>query len=272
MRLGQLARKVSVHSSEIVGFLGSKNIIVEEAGNNARISDEHAKLVFERFAPNLLVAPLVEVVEEISEPMLEVTAPVIEELKLESIEPSVEVETDIIQASHEIVDEARGDDELPDLIKASKMELKGLTVLGKIELPGAKKKEISADELAVSELPASELPVPEIVNSPEIPSRPVVPARQKKDFRENRRTSERPRKNPVALKREREEKEAEERRMEEAIRQKEKRTQYYQSRVKPSVPTKAARIIDEPLYHSSETPVRDQPKTIWGKFLRWLTT
>jgi hypothetical protein len=268
MRLGQLARKVSVHSSEIVEFLGSKNIIVEVGGNNARISDEHSKLVYERFAPELLVAPTVELIEEISGAMPEVTAPVVvEEINLESIESSIEVPADNIEAGQEVVEDAIGEDFLPDVIKAQKMELRGLTVLGKIELPDTKRKEIPADESAISESTA-----PELVNSPEVSSRPVTPARQKKDFREIRKTSERPRKNPVALKREREAKEAEDRLREEAIRQKEKRTQYYQSRVKPSVPTKAARIIDEPLYHSSETSIPEQPKTFWGKFLRWLTT
>jgi hypothetical protein len=160
------------------------------------------------------------------------------------------------------------EDELPDVIKAPKMELKGLTVLGKIELPGAKKKETPVEETPAPE-PAATEPEP----SAEPPRTAAIPpVRRKNNYRENNKTSERPRKNPVALKREREAREAEERRKEESTRQKEKRTQYYQNRVKPSVPTKAARMIDEPLYHSSETPVRDQPKSIWGKFLRWLTT
>lgn len=277
MRLGQLARKVSVHASEIIEFLGSKNITIEEPGNNARISDEAAKLVYERFAPELLVEPVAEVIEVVAAPLVVTTVPVEEEIKPESIQAGIPAVVDDVAEGEEKAEEILGEDVLPDVIKAPKVELKGLTVLGKIELPGAKKKEISAEETPVQDAPAtdsavSELTPPEAKSVPSVQLRPHAPARQKGNYRDNRNTPERPRKNPIALKREREAREEEERRKQEAVKEKEKRTLYYQNRVKPSVPTKAARIIDEPLYHSSEAPVRDQPKTVWGRFLRWLTT
>jgi hypothetical protein len=263
MRLGQLARKVSVRPSEIVEFLASKNITIE-GGGNERISDEHVIMVYERFAPGFL-EPESEPVQEfnVSEPVVPET--IVDEAKSDTVAESTTFDNTTATPLQQEEDKgdletAGNNDTLPDVIKAPKLELKGLTVLGKVELPSPKKKETPAEETAEKEVRPSET------------FSQTTPAKPRNSFKENRKSPERSRKNPVALKREREAREAEERKKEEAIRLKEQRTQYYYNRVKPSVPTKAARIIDEPLQHAAESPVRERPKTLWGRFLRWLTT
>jgi hypothetical protein len=258
MRLGQLARKISIHPSEIVAFLAKQNITIED-GNNSRISDDNVRLIFERFAPEQLVSATgavsenSEIVDVIPEPITEVTPPV-------HVEEPVAVEEALMEVKT-ATDESQ-EESLPDTIKAPKVELKGLTVLGKIELPLPKKKEEEIDEVQ-----GPEAPEPAVVSA----ASPAVTPRRKPATRDNIR-NERPRKNPIALQREREAREAEERKKEEAVRLKEQRTQYYQNRVKPSVPTKAVRIVDEPLHHSTEAIPREKPKTLFGKLLRWLTT
>jgi hypothetical protein len=213
--------------------------------------------VYEKFAPHLANVVVEEMPEREAIPEVQ---PVEADTKEETL-----VSTPVTELSEEVAAESPA--ELPEVIKAPKVELKGLTVLGKIDLPTPKPKE-NAPAATVTEPsaePLTEKPVESPVGKQNRPQRGEKP-------RESQR-QERPRKNPVALNREREAKEAEERRKAEAIKLKEKKTLYYQNRVKPSVPTKAVRLIDEPLVHADEnTMKKDPPKTWIGKFLRWLTT
>ena len=139
-----------------------------------------------------------------------------------------------------------------EVIKASKIELSGLKVLGKIDLPDSKKKQ--SETLQEN----SETEQPREFN------------------REKRRPSynknQRPQKNPIALQREREALAAQKKREEELQLQKEKRTQNYLKKVKPHQPTKAAKLIREEAEEMSAAELAEPPKTLWGKFVRWLTT
>src|SRR5687767_2505174 len=53
MRLGQLARKLTLRQIEIVDFLASQNIQIED-GSNTRLEDQHADLVIAHFAPHMV--------------------------------------------------------------------------------------------------------------------------------------------------------------------------------------------------------------------------
>ena len=53
MRLGQLARKIAIAPSDIVEFLGSRNIQTEE-GTNTKLSDDEVRLITENLAPEKL--------------------------------------------------------------------------------------------------------------------------------------------------------------------------------------------------------------------------
>lgn len=64
--------------------------------------------------------------------------------------------------------------------------------------------------------------------------------------------------------------EAERKKKEKAEREKERRTSHYYSKVR-SVPTKAVRKVEEQTV-VEEIDTKEPPKTIFGKFLRWLTT
>src|SRR5689334_19628909 len=115
MRLGQLARKLSLRPAQIVEFLSQHNIQIED-NSNTRIEDQHAELVVNHFAPGTF-----QQVELADEP--EETAP-------------VEAELPVI-----VTDSSEQTTIEPEVIRVQKIELSGLKVLGKIELPEPKKKE-----------------------------------------------------------------------------------------------------------------------------------
>jgi hypothetical protein len=240
MRLGQLARKLAVKQNELVDFLAQKNIHIGNGGNT-KIEEAHLALLIEKFAP----AGLELSASEISEP------DVIEESqKPADSQPIFDV------AANEDPSPATSnvEDEKIELIKAPKIELSGLKVLGKIELPELKKKEPAAES-------------PEGLEPPE--------RKPRRDFNQPRkeRNQSRSTKNPIATERERQAREEENKRKEQAALEKEKKTLRYMKKMNAVQPTKAVRTFHE----REETvqaapPPRPEPKTAWGKFLRWLNT
>jgi hypothetical protein len=132
---------------------------------------------------------------------------------------------------------------VPEVIKAPKVELQGLKVLGKIDLPEPKKKE--GTEQTAENRPARE--------------------RREKKFFERREKH-----NPIALQREREEREAEQKRQEKLKAEKELKTKRYLNKVKPQT-AKPVRLLREDVEEMrfEEEP---QPKSMLGRFWKWLRT
>jgi hypothetical protein len=244
MRLGQLARKVAVHPSEIVKFLAKKGVVIDE-GTNTRITDSNTESIIREYAPHLIVpeSRSERVIEDIQAPEANSTE-IIPESEIEiPIAPVLENEQSTVESN-----------ETTEIIKAAKIELKGLKVVGKIDLPDPKKKE-TTEEILTSE---AELPAPKLTQRN--PKRDVP-----------KQYSGKPNKNPVALERERLEKEAEEKKIRKVEEERERRKNFYAKRVKPSAPTKAFRIIDDPVSTIEEEP-KEPPKGLLGRFLHWLTS
>jgi hypothetical protein len=257
MRLGQLSRKVSVRPAEIVSFLSGRGFSVLD-NTNTRVPDDAARMVFTHFAPHLKFEETAEEVmeETISEAEPEPASPAVFPVESES-QPVAESIDEQQSANAEDSDVAE-ESELPQLIKAPKTELQGLKVVGKIELPQPKKKE-SAPAADNQELTMANV---DAKRKGEHPRRPQ---------NNNQGSTSRPRKNPIATQREREARESEEKRKAELEKEKEKRTQYYMQRVKPAAPARRAALVDEPLSQlKDEAP--DEPKSLWGKFVKWLTS
>ncbi len=276
MRLGQLARKLAIIPAEIVDFLATNNIRIDE-NTNTRLEHEQLIQVVKHFAPARI--------EEFTTPAIDETQDIVEEpvlqekpvLQIETVIPEV-IEPEPVLTTPDILQEMAVTDErnvIPDVeqeqkievIKAPKVELAGLKVLGKIELPQPKKKEPK---------PETETESPEqTATTPDAESKSFSHTRkegrrkshpksdQSSDYR-----NKRPRKNPVALQREREAYEAELKREADAKAEKERRTLYYQQRVKASVPTKPARLIDEPVMEMTGD-LSKAPTTWLGKFWKW---
>ncbi len=231
MRLGQLARKLEVRPHQIAEFLANQNIELT-SGTNSRISQEHVELVVGFFSPGKLIEDSSEEAEEITpENNPEASEVISTEVTLEPLSESV-VENPV---------------EKVDVIKAPKIELSGLKVLGKIELPEKVKKETD---------------------------QPAGNTEAQKDVRKERRSRELKRNtaNPIALQRQQEAREAKKKKEEENRLRKERRTQNYLKKVKAPQPTKAARIFKEDTQEMSASELQEPPKSIWGKLMKWLTS
>ena len=242
MRLGQLARKIGVRPGEMIEFLAEHNIQIEE-GSNTKLEDTHLSLLLDRFDPD---SKKNKDFEESPQPETVVTAN-------EGLDESgTFLEKSEPEDSNKPIS---AEEEKGEVIKAPKVVLSGLKVLGKIELPEPKKKqpEVSPDSEGVSESP-------KVFNEVRRASNFKKPA-----------TNQRPSKNPIALKREREELETKEKHELEARLEKEKRTQNYLKKVKSFQPSKAARLINEPTMEMSAAELAEQPKTWWGKFIKWVS-
>ncbi|RAW00100.1 hypothetical protein [Pseudochryseolinea flava] len=270
MRLGQLARKLAIPPSDITDFLATQGAAPLE-GANTRLSDEQLSIVLQRFAPNgfnetniniddtLLSQPSESPQENFSNHHEDQSEEIISNAPapMSADEPLAVVTETTATSDSDVESEGK-----IETIKAQKVSLSGLKVLGKIELPEPKKK---VQEVQPEDSEASSEDKPTENNRP--PYEKKRPHHFKKDRREQR-----PTKNPVALAREREARAAEDKRKEDEKRRKELRTLNYQKRVKPAAPTKAARLIDEDVVGMSSADLKPEPKTWLGKFWRWFTT
>lgn len=249
MRLAQLARKLSVKPAEIVEFLAAEAISIENNAN-ARMEEDHVRQVVTHFAPHLLEVQIEELAHEedeaIPEPEPEIKLAVVSEEAV--AEPSVEEDVPL--------PENEETESLPDIIRAPKIELSGLKVLGKIELPEKKKKEESTE-------------VQEQNGEEKVGTEGGVPARKPRREKE-RRPERRVVKNPLEAAREREQKAAEEKRKLERERKKELRTQNYLKKVQTGAPVKKvkadATFVPKPVIQKLE------PTSLWGRFVKWLTS
>lgn len=244
MRLGQLARKLGLSPNAVVEHLNAKGVQVDQDANT-RVSDDAVRFVVAHFAPARLEEffKVAKQPEQVEQPTPEVIAEPVNEIE-ELVVPEVEAISD---ASDPVADPT-------EVIRAPKVELQGLKVVGKIELPQPKKK-------AESEQPATE-------GEQHQPTQEFRGQRKPSPYQQR---EQRPWKNPLEQKRKREEAEAEKKRQQAAEDAKAKRTQNYLKRVK-SVPTKAVRRLEEEVVVESEVDTAPPPKTVWGKFVRWLTT
>ncbi|MBM3178197.1 MAG: hypothetical protein FJZ78_09340 [Bacteroidetes bacterium] len=226
MRLGQLARKLDISPGDIEDFL-EKYDLLTDGGTNARLSDDLVRKVVATLAPHRLsdFSGDLEKDEPLPPPAPSIDRPVeIESSPAEPVTP-----------------------ELPDTIKAPKIDLPGLKILGKIELPEPPKK----------------------------PEKEIQPAEQlsveghRKSYRDRPR-EQRPWRNPMEEKRKREAKELERQKQEELRLKKEQRTMaYFNKQSKPKSSEKPRKKQKSEATSISAPP--KPPKTVFGKIWRWLT-
>lgn len=236
MRLAQLARKLAVRPADIAAFLEGNNIDVEN-GSNFRLDDQMVAMVMGRFGqtPDLVEATPADVEPDAIEMDIQ-EQPALEAIIAPEVEATETAEPEAII----------------ELIKAPKVELPGLRVVGKIDLPEPKPK-VQEEDPSNAE-PANV-----------VPKRPL-PQRRKRSMDRGAGT----RKNPVAQQREREARAAEKKRRAEEELEKERRRQKYLNKVRINVPTKPARIYEDEV-EELQPEIAVEPATgLWGRFLRWL--
>jgi hypothetical protein len=124
MRLGQLARKLALRPTDIVEFLAENNIRIPE-GANARVENDHVNLIMKRFVPGWIETSQME-----SEPDEEVILPGADSEPLNSEQLNTEEQT---SPTAEPVLEQELTEDSSEVIRAPKIELSGLNVLGRID-------------------------------------------------------------------------------------------------------------------------------------------
>ncbi|MFM7195564.1 MAG: hypothetical protein ACKOYP_12405 [Bacteroidota bacterium] len=234
MRLGQLARKLDISPTEIERYLYANGTFIE-SGSNSKLEDADVQRVIVHFAPGLM-----------SEVNRELEAEHAAELVAEKA--SLPTEPQVVQSPEATasVPPSNDQEEKPEVIKAPKIELPGLKVLGKIELPEPKKK-------------------------PERPERDRPREASRSERKEER--SDRPWVNRLEIQRQREAKQAEDRKKEEIRQQKEMRALAYYNRQAKGGGKSKSRTRREVADEEPAGPVQKPapPKTFFGKVWRWLT-
>jgi len=228
MRLGQLARKIDISPTEIEQYLYANGTFIE-AGSNSKLEDSAVHRVISHFAPHLM-------------------AEVDRELEAEHQQEATPKETPVVTEPSPVVDQSPAEPaEKPEVIKAPKVELQGLKVLGKIELPEPKKK-------------------------PE-PEREEREQHHKRERNRREERTSRPWVNKLELQRQQEAKEAEAIKREEARQEKERRALAYYSRQEKVSRKPQRKTRDESAPASGTAPSKpvQQPRTLLGKVWRWLT-
>lgn len=252
MRLGQLARRLSLRPAQIVDFLANKNIQID-LSSNTRLDEDHVSIIVQHYAPESL-ATIESEPDEVEEtvPVMAVTKPVVNQ---EVVQQSVSEEP---QTAEEI-----------EVIRVQKIELSGLKVLGKIELPEPKKKELVGEqnpeevvEGLAEERPAIEQPV----KARNLNRKPTHQSRE-------RSQQQRSWKNPQELQREREARVAEEKKRRAIELERDRRKKHYEEKVKSAPQPKRVKPPNaQPEVKKKPIDTRPVPKTWFGKFLRWWTT
>lgn len=295
MRLGQLARKYDISAQDIIAYTKSKGFEINPHPNS-KLDEEIEALVVEHFDVLPIVEDITEQLEETEiadvphpEPdeeeadSISEIAPSAEDTPMENLEELVEPDEDLAPQSEtqeERVDDVPETEIQPDikiatvgeiledeseelasavsLIKAPKVELEGLKVVGKIDLPEPKPKE--------------DKPVEELGADSE--------RRKGKGKYGNRKalTPEQREERRVRAKKKREEKEKWEEHKKKLRAERKKKAQkekFYKEKVQAEIlqaksATKPKKKKKKQI--TQEVDNRPKPKTALGKFWRWLNT
>lgn len=265
MRLGQFARKLNVKPQEIAEFLKNEFELEISVHPNSKIEDEYIeaiKLFFSKEEKEKIVSTE-ERKPTLEENINEEADPKKHNDNQEVIETTEEIDIDVreeeVSDEHELTEE---DLNIVDgIIKAPEVEVSGVKVVGKIEIPEKKTEE--ADESEESNDSDSSL------NEETSKSRGAERSKKPKKRRGKKELSYEEQK-----KRELEKYEKEKQRKLEQEKQKKKK--YYEEKVLKKVKqNNASRKKNKKKQKHKEEEEElsvNQPKTLWGKFIRWLNT
>ncbi len=289
MRLGQLARHLETTTSEIIQFLAEEGVDKKDHPN-VKLGDELEATVINHFRPELNQVEEGTVPEQIIPPEEDATEDPAEVVEMKENDPAVEEPSmpETPEVSFEPEEEyqedsttelisvtaaelnAEDEESAPaldtiGLIKAPKVELPGLKVVGKIDLPKPKEKEPEtgneneeADTHTSQEVTSEE---PKVIrhhrkNSRRKLTEEELEARRLKNKREKARRLAR---------QEAKRKEQEEKRI-----KKQKEIHYKQKIHKSAAANNTKKR--KPTKRTALSDTKPKPKTLLGKFWRWLNT
>lgn len=222
MRIGQIARQINISPGEIIEFIQNQGFTTD-IDTNARLDEQQIKAIFDHFAPKKANA-------------------------LDTLIASQPAQGTEMDAAR---DHTAGEnsDAPVETIRAPKIELQGLRVVGKIELPEPKKKQ----------------PEPESTSQESVERRPEV-------FKRRDPKPNRPWINPLEKQRLREARLAEEEKKKNIARQKELRTAAYLSR---QMKLKNTAVVRNKNVRNTGAPEqrksKPRPQSLLGRIWHWLT-
>jgi hypothetical protein len=292
MRLGQLSRKINIKSTDIVEFIEKEFNDTIKNHPNCKVPDEYLTSI----QSNFLIEDIEDSTHEEEESLDEITTkePVEITSEPEPTEQQNEADDDDQEEikhdeptekedkSDSVKDIDTEDNDVHELIieegviKAPKPEVEGIKVVGKIDLPEPNEETSESAEEDNSEGDVEKAHVPQ--------DTPV-----KKDIDSNREDKNKDKRSPNKKKsnsksrpslEEKKKRQEERYKKEQAAkkkREKEKKKENYEkmmkeksSAPKKSIAKKQKKSNKKP--DSQNKVSKDQPKTIWGKFMRWLNT
>lgn len=281
MRLGQLSRKLDIKPAEIREIL--KNDFQTEIENdlNARIDDEHAAAILAKFGKSNIESEAADIpqieIKKVEEKPLEIfvehqteTVEAVNQESAQHAEIKTQIETNMVSTEKLENESTESFKPLPvdpnaELIKAPKIKLEGLKVIGKIELKETVKEVIEGSSednnqggtetsKKYKKSKETEALVDDEINSIYKDKKGIYHFSQTQ--RENRiKSIERIKRETLELRR------------------KEKKVNHYKAISNLSETkmekqkTKARQLKNEASKKKENKPVR---KGIWGKFLNWL--
>jgi len=305
MRLGQLSRKIGVQQSRISTFLEEKNYTLE-AGSNSKLTEEQEQLIKTHFDYVEEEATLVADILHTDAPAtdtLDSNAPVVDILKKEATPVAnilneeedaaasdTSTEEIVENGAPELVEESTTVTDLPkeivpsteettdEVIRAPKLKLDGLKVVGKIDLPEPKIKEeaaTAADSTETKEEAATVADSPQkkgtANDSEEIKEKPV-----RKKINQRGSQNRRPERRILTLAEKREREERTKKKLEKERKEEEKqfRAAYYESKMRERKPVAAKKKKRKANIQEEQRPeeITPAPTTLVGKFLKWLNT
>lgn len=294
MRLGQLSRKIAVKPAEIVSFLKETYKIEMSSHPNSKVNDEYIDPIITHFKTDDVtdlevqeestsqdeIDKTAEKVDQINaavsvEEKNEIDAPIAEVSKI-STEQENETENDptkeedITEEKSEAFYEEEADLNLVDgIIKAPKVEVEGIKVVGKIELPEKPKDEPEESETEnqdeVSE--EDESTAKNEVKQYKEPTPKKKRSQQRKGKRKTITYEEQKEREQLIYEKKREA--AEKKRKEQKRLNYEKLMQQKAAKANVSSKKKTKKKLQNKTTTETNKP---EPKTLWGKFLRWLNT
>lgn len=257
MRLRQLSRKLDIDTEKVIHYLKAINLPCED-DSNAKLSDEQVDVLIKKFGPINEVTQ--EEIETVLEPIAEIQEVVVEEEIIPIVENEVVEETENIEVQlSEVIsilqkNQAEPTTE-PEVIRAPKVELTGLKVVGKIELRVPKKKEETEEEAATT--------TEEKTNQPKVG--------RVKSVNDRHKQKNQPRNNTLSIadQRKREEKIKLRRKKEAEQQAKEKRKDNYLKKVKSKDKGETKKVIVEKI-NKTVQPKSKENVGMFTKFINWM--
>ncbi|MGB0934030.1 MAG: hypothetical protein ACPGU5_07085 [Lishizhenia sp.] len=282
MRLGQLARRLEINAKDIVTYLEKEHQISITNHPNSKLPEDSLDAILENFKPSpveeMNKALEIEPIEDISRPVE--PEQVANEVEIEIEEPETHVAAAEVEPTNEpteVKEKIEADDEpvieeeesaplniIDGIIKAPKVDLEGIKVVGKIDLPEPKK----VEEVTESEAEPSTIGAATDAPIQKAPEEKPAKKEKKKPSKSNTR------KRPTAQELEERRKAREEKqRLEEIKKKKEKKKAYYQQQVLGQKSTKPKTKSTNKTANKTKkktAPKEKRPTSLWGKFIFWL--